>query len=187
MKTWKIAGISAAVVLALAVLGAGFVFAQAPTPPAPGYSWGGMMGGNGGNGMMGGWGQSGSGYEWMNNMHQWMSTTGGMHTLVWDGLADALGLTPDQLNAELASGKTLAQVAEAQGVSQDQLAGALEKSVKAGLDTAVADGVLTQEQADWMLNHMGGNFGWMITHIDNIGGGFGPGGCHSKFTSQSNS
>jgi hypothetical protein len=184
MKTWKIAGILAVVVLALAALGAGFAFAQTPTPPAPGYGWGGMMGGYG---MMSGWGQSGNGYEWMNNMHRWMFTTGGMHTMVWNGLADALGLTSEQLNAELASGKTLAQIAEARGVSQEQLAVALEKSVKAGLDTAVADGVLTQEQADWMLSHMGSNWGWMIFHMGNFSTGFGPGGCHGNFAPQSNS
>ncbi|MBI3764314.1 MAG: hypothetical protein HY260_20930 [Chloroflexi bacterium] len=204
MKTWKIVAISAVVVLALAALGAGFAFAQAPTPPAPGNGWGGMMGGNGGSammggfsnqngtpapgyGVMGGWGQNGGNYQWMNNMHQWMFTTGGMHTLVWGGLADALKLTQDELNAQLASGKTLAQIAEAKGVTQEQLAAALETSVKAGLDKAVADGVLTREQADGMLNQMGGNWGWMIGHMGAGGGaGFGPGGCHGTFVSQNN-
>jgi uncharacterized protein YidB (DUF937 family) len=198
MKTTvKIAVITGVVVLALAALGAGFVFAQTATPPAPGYGWGGMMGG--GYSMMGGYGyQSGTpapGYgimggdpTWMNNMHQWMFTSGGMHTIVWNGLADALGLTPDQLNVELASGKTLTQIAEAQGVSQDQLAAALETSVKAGLDKAVADGVLTQAQADQMLNHMAGNFEWMISHMGaGAGAGFGPGGCHGNFVPQTNS
>lgn len=93
----------------------------------------------------------------MAGMHQWMLSTGGMHTIVWNGLAGALKLTPEELNAQLASGKTLAQIAEAQGVSQEQLAQALESAVKAGLDKAVADKVLSQEQADWMLSHMSGN------------------------------
>ena len=187
MKTTvKIAAITGVVVLALAALGAGFVFAQTATPPAPGYGWGGMMGGYGG-GMMGNFAQNGDGYGWMQNMHQWMTTNGGMHTIVWNGLGEALGLTPDELNAELASGKTLTQIAEAQDVSQEQLTAALETSVKAGLDKAVADGGLTQAQADWMLSHMGGNYSWMITHMGNFGGGFGPGGCHGNFVPQSNS
>jgi len=194
MKTTvKIAVITGVVVLALAALGAGFVFAQTATPPAPwggGYGPGyGMMGG--GYGMMGNFAhaQRGDGYGWMQNMHQWMLTSGArsVHTIVWNGFAEALGLTPDQLSAELASGKTLTQIAEAQGVSQEQLAAALETSVKAGLDRAVADGVLTQEQADWMLSRMGGNYSWMITHMGNFGGGFGLGGCHGNFAPQNNS
>ncbi len=180
MNTWKIAGIAAIVVLAIAALGAGFVFAQTPTP-----QWGyGMMGGNGGYGagMM-------NGVD-VNAMHQWMYTTGArsVHNIVWGGLAETLGLTQDELNAELASGKTLAQIAEAKGVTQDELAAALETSAKAGLDKAVADGVLTQEQADSMLNYMGGNYGWMISHMSAAGGaGFGPGGCHGNFAPQKSS
>ena len=200
MNTLKIAGITVVVVLALAVLGAGFAFAQASTPtPGGGYGGypaGGMMGGYGGGmlggygsypgGMMGAFGQDGDGYQWMDDMHQWMQVSGGMHTLVWDGLAEALGLTPDQLSTELASGKTLAQIAETQGVSQEQMADTLEASVRAGLDQAVADGTLTQEQADWMLNHMEGNFGWMVTHMGS-GSGIGPGGCYGVFNPQDNS
>ncbi|MBM2850617.1 MAG: uncharacterized protein HW418_3559, partial [Anaerolineales bacterium] len=119
-----------------------------------------------------------------------MSTSGArsVHTLVWNGLADALKLTPDELNEQLASGKTLIQIAEAQGVSQDQLAAALETSVKAGLDKAVADGVLTQAQADQMLSYMSGNYAWMLSHMGaGAGAGFGPGGCHGNFVPQTNS
>ena len=190
MKTTvKIAVITGVVVLAFAALGAGFVFAQTSTPTAPwggGYGPGGMMGG--GYGLMGNFAQNGDGYGWMKNMHQWMLTSGGMHTIVWNGLAEALGLTPDELNAELASGKTLTQIAEAQGVSQDQLTAVLETSVKAGLDKAVADGVLTQAQADQMLSHMSGNYVWMLSHMGTgAGAGFGPGGCHGNFVPQNNS
>lgn len=165
------------VVLIIAALGVGFAFAQTPTPPAPWGNGYGMMGN--GNGMMGGYAQNG-----VSNIHQWMLNTGGMHTLVWNGLAEALGLTPDELNAQLADGKTLAQVAEAQGVSQEQLAAALENSVKAGLEKAVAEGVLTQQQADWMLTRMAGNYEWMLTRMD---AGYGAGGCHGNFTPQGNS
>jgi len=193
MKTTvKIAVITGVVVLAFAALGAGFVFAQTSTPTAP---WGGGYGP--GYGMMGGYGggMMGNGYGMMNGvdmnaMHQWMSTSGArsVHTLVWNSLADALKLTPDELNEQLASGKTLIQIAEAQGVSQDQLAAALETSVKAGLDKAVADGVLTQAQADQMLSHMSGNYAWMLSHMGaGAGAGFGPGGCHGNFVPQTNS
>ena len=202
MKTTvKIAVITGVVVLALAALGAGFVLAQTTTPPAPwggGYGPDGMMGVGGygggmmggGYGMMGNFAQNGGNSNWMNNMHQWMFTSGArsVHTIVWNDLAEALGLTPDELNAELASGKTLTQIAEAKGVSGEQLTATLETSVKAGLDKAVADGVLTQAQADQMLSHMSGNYAWMLSHMGaGAGAGFGPGGCHGKFVPQTNS
>jgi hypothetical protein len=66
------------------------------------------------------------------------------------------------------------------------------------LAQAVADGALTQEQADAMLSQMVGNYEWML---DNMGtsagygmmggysgqqgsnGQFGPGGCHGQLCS----
>jgi hypothetical protein len=188
MKSLKVAGIAVIVVLALGVLGVGLVFAQQPTQSPWGRS--GMMGnGWNGSGMMGGYSQDGNGADWMNDMHQWMTATGGMHTLVWDRLAEALGLTTDELNAELSSGKTLAQIAEKQGISQEELSVTLETTVQAGLKKAVAEGVLTQEQADSMRAHMSGNYAWMLTQMGtHMGTGYdlGPGGCHGNVVPQNN-
>jgi hypothetical protein len=196
-KTVKLVVIAAVVVLTGAVLGVGFAFAQGVS------AWGGVM--RGGYGMMGGdaWrdgtpapgygsGMMGSGYgmmggdnAWMQAMHAWGTGPNAMHTLVWNGLAEALDLTPDELSAELANGKTLAQVAEERGVSQAQLASALEQSVKTGLDQAVTDGVLTRQQADQMLSQMAGRFEWMLSHMGGrMGPGFGTGGCHSTTVPQ---
>ncbi len=192
-NTLKIIVVTAVVVLTVAVLGVGFAFAQTMTPwggmtlaPARsagvgGYAWqSGTPAPAYGPGMMGGgYGMMGGDNAWMQGMHQWMSTTGGMHPLVWNGLAEALRLTPDELTAELAAGKTLAEVAEARGVTQAQLVSALEQSVKAGLDQAVSDGALTREQADQMLSQMAGRFEWMLSHMGSgMGPGVGPGGCH---------
>lgn len=196
MNTNKIIAITLVTVVALLVVGGGIAFAQS-TQPGWGWSMGGygpgmmgngygMMSGNSGYGMMGDFAQNGGDYGWMQNMHQWMTTSGGMHPFVWNGLADALGLTPDELNAELASGKALAQIAETQGISQEQLAAVLETSVKAGLDKAVADGVLTRARADQMLSHMSRRFEWMISHMG-TGMGFGPGNCHGNFAPQTSS
>ena len=138
----------------------------------------GMMSGQRGMGMMNAMD--------MNTMHQWMSTSGGMHNVVWGGLADALGLSQDDLSAQLAGGQSLTQIAEAQGLTQAELAAALETSVKAGLDQVVADGVLTQAQADQMLNHMAGRYDWMLTQMG-AGMGVGPGNCHENVAAQSNS
>lgn len=62
--------------------------------------------------------------------------------------AETLGLTVEELRTELREGQALADVAEAQGVSTDDLVAALVEEAKTRLAEAVADGRLTQEQAD---------------------------------------
>ncbi len=139
-----------------------------------------MMGGRGGAGvpygMMGGFAQNGTTWESMNAMHQWMIASGGMHTFVWNAVAEKLGLTSDQLTAELNSGKTLAQIAEAKGISRADLAAALEAAHKASLAQAVAGGALTQAQADSLLSQMAGRYDWMLDHMNGYGGYGFPGG-----------
>lgn len=71
-----------------------------------------------------------------------------------DAAASYLGLTEDQLRTQLQSGKTLADVAKAQGKSVDGLIDALVAATKKDLDEAVADGRLTQAQADQILADM---------------------------------
>jgi hypothetical protein len=63
--------------------------------------------------------------------------------------ADYLGLSPQALRDELRAGKSLAQVATAQGKSVDGLEQTILSAVKARLDQAVAAGRLsaTREQA----------------------------------------
>jgi DNA-binding phage protein len=200
----KILGIALIAVLALAALGAGVAFARTQTPNT-GFGPGWMMGGNGqtgyGSGMMGGRGgmmsgytQNGDDWEWMNSMHQWMTASGGMHTFVWNALAEKLGLTNDELYAEVNSGKTIAQIAEEKGVSRADLVAALETAHQTSLAQAVTDGALTQEQADSILAQMAGRYEWML---DNMGSGgmmsgqygaggmmngqTGAGGCHGNW------
>ena len=62
-----------------------------------------------------------------------------------------LGLSESELQTQLASGKTLADIAKAQGKSVDGLISALLADEKKELDAAVADGRLTQTQADQLL------------------------------------
>jgi hypothetical protein len=78
---------------------------------------------------------------------------GGIHTLggTLDAAATYLGLTEDQLQTQLESGKSLADVAKAQGKSVDGLKQALTADLKTKLDQAVKDGRLTQSQADSIL------------------------------------
>jgi uncharacterized coiled-coil protein SlyX len=66
--------------------------------------------------------------------------------------ASFLGLTEDQLRTQLESGKSLAQVAEAQGKSVSGLVDAIVNATKKKLDDAVAAARLTQAQENEMLN-----------------------------------
>jgi len=128
--------IVAIVVLALGVLGAGVAFAQGEQPPQP-YGFG-MMGGRG---MMGG--QGGYGF---------------MHDSVEQALAEKLGLTEEQVEDALANGTTMYQLALDNGVAEADLPAFMNEVHQAAFDKAVADGVVTQEQADWMQERMQGMF-----------------------------
>lgn len=74
---------------------------------------------------------------------------------MFDATAETLGLTPEQLFAELRAGKSLAGLAEAQGVDlqtvYDALDAARVETMKAAIQQAVEAGRLSQEQADWLL------------------------------------
>jgi hypothetical protein len=198
MSKFKLVVIAAVVALAaVAVLGVGLVAAQVST------GWGhmangGMMAGYGWQagmpayGMMSGSGMMAGDFGAMEAMHTWMSQTGGMHTVVWDALAATLDLAPAELQAELAAGRTLAQIAETQGVDATELAAALETAMQAGLDQAVVVGALTQEQADQMLTAMTGRYGWMLEHMatGQMGAGMmgagAAGGCHDTLAPGTN-
>jgi hypothetical protein len=62
--------------------------------------------------------------------------------------ASYLGVTESELQSDLASGKTLADVAKAQGKSVDGLVGALVAAADKKIDAAVSAGRLTKAQAD---------------------------------------
>lgn len=71
-----------------------------------------------------------------------------------DATAEATGLTEEEVIAALQSGQTFAEIAEAQGVDPQTIVDALLADRQAVLEQAVADGRLSQEQADWMLEEM---------------------------------
>jgi hypothetical protein len=63
-------------------------------------------------------------------------------------VAEALGLDEASLTSELQSGKTIAQLAEEQGIDVATVFEAAHTGMEEHLSTLVAAGVLTQEQAD---------------------------------------
>ncbi len=103
----------------------------------------------------------------------------GGDSATYDLVAEKLGLTPTELFEQLHSGKTLTEIAEAQGVEletiQDALNASRVQTMKDKIAQAVTDGDMTQEEADWWT--LGIEKGW----VDGGRGGFGlmgPGGRH---------
>lgn len=120
------------IVVLAAILAAGLtawttVNAQAPTPPAPGQ-WQGF-----GRGPMHG-----------------IDEEGPLHDAMVQAMAEKLGLTVDELQAKLDGGTTMWQLAEEKGLSVEDFRAAMDAARTQAIDKAVADGTLTQEQADWM-------------------------------------
>jgi hypothetical protein len=76
--------------------------------------------------------------------------------------ADSLGLSPAQLRTQLESGKTLADVAKAQGKSVDGLEQAIVAAAKTKLDAAVTDGHLTAKQRDALLARLQQHVGDLV-------------------------
>jgi hypothetical protein len=144
-------GVLAAIVL-VATLGTQAVFADTTTPPTPPAGQGAFPGG--------GHRMRGLGPEEL------------------DAAAGVLGMTGDELSAELQSGKTLADVATEQGVAIEDVQAAIrevhQQEMLARINQAVADGSMTQDKADWLK--LGLEKGYMDGPGFGIGFGFGPGG-----------
>ncbi|MBN1148732.1 MAG: hypothetical protein JXA78_15840 [Anaerolineales bacterium] len=156
----KILLLSVVLLAALVALGmAGFAYAQAPTPPAPEspYGQGGMGGRGHGGGMMGGWRQGGA---------RGSGAYGPMHEYMLAAFAEALDMDVEELQALLDEGKTMWELAEEQGLSDEEFRDLMIEARTKAIEQMLADGVLTQEQADWMLDRM--NQMWKF------GGGLGP-------------
>lgn len=64
-----------------------------------------------------------------------------------DAVEETLGLTAEEIQAGLAEGKTLADLAADQGISVDDLADALVAQATERLDAAVADGTIDEDRA----------------------------------------
>lgn len=92
-----------------------------------------------------------------------------------DAVATYLGLTAAELRTQLQGGKTLAQVATAQGKSVDGLKAAIVVEAKEHLDEAVAAGRLTADQAKQMLERIQANVDAMVNRTGPPEGR-GPGG-----------
>jgi hypothetical protein len=95
--------------------------------------------------------------------------------------AKVLGMTTDELSAELWGGKTLADLATAKGVDIATVKAAVDAAVnaetKTAIEQAVTDGTITQAKADWLLAGLDkGYWGAGVQGDFGFGMGGGPGG-----------
>src|SRR5512138_739751 len=79
---------------------------------------------------------------------------GWMHDYVEQALAAKLGLTEKQVEEQFAAGKAMYQIALDNGIKQEDLTTFMNEVHKDALAKAVKDGVITQQQADRMLQMM---------------------------------
>lgn len=135
-----------AVVMVFGAVGATTAYAQDGTPPAPST-------GPDGNGRGHGGGR-------------------GLGDAELAAAAKVLGMTSDELSTALKSGKTLADLAAAANVDIQDVQAAISAAhaveIRARIEAGVADGTISQEKADWLLEGLEKGF------LDGPGmGGFG--------------
>ena len=78
---------------------------------------------------------------------------GGFHPREF--LAELLGLTREEIRAELEAGKTLQDLAEEAGVDleafREEMKATHQENLQERIEQALADGEISQDQADWLL------------------------------------
>ena len=139
----KIIVTSLLVMVALALFSTGAVFAQGNQPPT--QPRGPMQG----------------------------SGEGPLHDYMIKALAEALGMDAAQLESRIEGGETPYEIAIAQGKSAEEIPALFASARSKALDLAVAAGVISQEQADWMKSRGIGQ-----------GRGMGTGACDGTGNSQ---
>lgn len=68
--------------------------------------------------------------------------------------AQLLGITAEELKTQIKSGKTFAQIAAENGLTEEQFRAKMLESMKQRLDQLVSEGRITQEEADRKLQLM---------------------------------
>lgn len=94
---------------------------------------------------------------------------GPLHEYMMESLAGALGINASELEERHEAGEILWDIAQEQGISPENFRDLMLKARNDAINQAVADEVISQDQADWMLEHMGQGFG------------LGNGECHGDF------
>jgi len=108
-----------------------------------------------------------------------------------EAAAAVLDMEPEELLDELKDGKTVAEVAEEQGMTVDEFTAALLAEVQQELDALVAEGKLTEEQANTIYERIEENIDRIVNDLPQPhglfprgasfqGGALGPGFEHTE-------
>ncbi len=139
-KFWTFTGLMAAFVAAIALMGVTSVFAQDIVEPAPVS-------------------RTGQGYGQTGGRGEGFGVMAVDQTIMHAAIANALGMSVTDYEAAIANGETLATLALAQGVDMADLLAVMDAVHVDAAQQAVADGLVTQEQSDWMQSRRGGQAG----------------------------
>ncbi len=71
-----------------------------------------------------------------------------------EAVSDLLGLTQEELHELRLEGNSLADIAAANGITEDELVATITAEKTEAVEARVADGTLTREQADLMIQRM---------------------------------
>jgi len=71
-----------------------------------------------------------------------------------EAMANVLGITTDQLNTQIQSGKKIEDLVAEKGMTMEQFGEKMLELKKEEISKAVSDGKITQEQADQMIKNM---------------------------------
>ncbi|MBK9051538.1 MAG: hypothetical protein IPL78_11640 [Chloroflexi bacterium] len=164
MKTFlKMSGVALFIVALVVVVGAGFAAAQA-LDMTPGTNNSAAIPGQNSNPRQ----------AMMANGGQGMMANGGQGIMPFDGphpggrgfghgqgfidmkpiIAEALGITVEELDAAHADGQRLPELVDELGLDLDAVEADIQAGLTAAINQAVTDGTITQEQADAMLARM---------------------------------
>lgn len=135
----KIAGVVAAFVAVVAFAGVATTYAQGPGQPDDVTPRG--------------------GYQGQNDANPGVGLMAVDEATMHAAIADALGLSLEDFEAAIAEGKTPFILAQELNIDFAEVTAAMDAVHADALDQAVADGLITQEQADWILSHRGGQNG----------------------------
>ncbi|RME48673.1 MAG: hypothetical protein D6791_02725 [Chloroflexi bacterium] len=92
-----------------------------------------------------------------------------------EAAAEALGMTADELSTQLWGGKTLADLADEAGVDlqdvRDAVDAACQQAIRDAIEQAVQDGIISRDQADWLLEGLDNGY-WGGRGFFGFGHGF---------------
>jgi len=117
--------------------------------------------------MMGNWTQSDGMMNGGRGEMMGQQGSGLLHDYMLAGFADAFGMDVTELEARHDAGETMYDVATSLGYTQEQFSELMISVRTDAINQALADGVLTQDQADWMLSRL----------AQRAEAGFGSGSC----------